>query len=52
VQNFALNADDTQSCLGTDVGNIHDVLIGEFGTAKLRLEADGLFMLIKFTKHL
>jgi len=44
VQNFTVNADDTQSCQDTDVGNIQDVSTGEMGTAKLRLEAEGLFI--------
>jgi len=56
MQNLTVNADDTQSCKGTDVGNIQDVSIGEFGTAKLRLETEGLFFKVykirfKFMKN-
>jgi len=56
MQNLTVNEDDTQSCQGTDVGNIQDVSIGEFGTAKLLLEAEGLFIKVykirfKFMKN-
>ena len=44
MQNLTVNADDTQSGQGTDVRNIQDVSFGEFGTAKLRLEPEGLFI--------
>jgi len=44
MRNLTVNTDDTQSCQGTDVGNIQDVSIGGFGPAKLRLEPEGLFI--------